>query len=95
MYRYIENTSLRTIISNTTAVLYLNVVLRSLNMMQKADYFIFKEILGETKAKAIVQKYIICEQLMSFYKFLSWIPSIKSNAALQHPKHIDNQSIFN
>ena len=72
----------RTIISNTTAVLYLNVVLRSLNMIQKADHLILA-ILSETTAKVIVQKNI-CEQLMSFYKFLSWIPSMKSNAALQH-----------
>ena len=64
------NTSLRAIISNTTAVLYFNVVLRSLNMMKKADYLILG-ILSETTAKPIVQKYIICKQLMSFYQFLS------------------------
>ena len=54
--RLYYNTSLRTIISNTTAVLYLNVVLRSLNMMQKADYLNLA-ILSETTTKAIVQKH--------------------------------------
>ena len=41
-----------------------------LKMMQKADCLILA-ILSETTPKAIVQKNIICEQLMSSYKFLS------------------------